>query len=532
MLFWNKTFALTVRALRLDARRQQSHGYRFGFCFLILTNLVAVQQAGIAGAPGRQLFEWIIYTNAVLATIAVPLLFGSAITEEKEERTLAMLRIADVSPLAILMGKFLPRLVVLLLVLVVQFPFTLLSITLGGVTFDQIAASYSAVAAYLLFIAAMSLLCSVPFRLSANATGAAVLLIVAYHAIPWILYLAGTTLAAHGDIPPFWQEVGNVAVTIADRLNSTNVFVRLQVILESGSREPILTAQVAVNLILAILSLLIAWGTFDFFNRDLEGVAVTASPTRPGRRASRSRPWRDAIAWKEFHHAAGGWRYLRVKVLMYLMLLVGIPLSTGGWDPSAISIETSGVTLSFIFWQFLLPIETTLTIARLVHPEVKGQTLSSLLMLPITTREMLAAKLRGGLLAVIPVLMFGAVSLFIWPELIPRGLRAIADHPGMVTGIGLLAILNVLLFWLLVVSFSLSLNPWVSMLAAYFLQYYGSVIVYGSAAGLLAWLISSAWLRDVGFYMIAVANGLITASLVWLMFLGIPKQIEEKGSMS
>jgi len=102
----------------------------------------------------------------------------------------------------------------------------------------------------------------------------------------------------------------------------------------------------------------------------------------------------------------------------------------------------------------------------------------------------------------------------------------------MVTGIGLLAILNVLLFWLLVVSFSLSLNPWVSMLAAYFLQYYGSVIVYGSAAGLLAWLISSAWLRDVGFYMIAVANGLITASLVWLMFLGIPKQIEEKGSMS
>ncbi len=117
MLFWNKTFALTVRALRLDARRQQSHVYRFGFCFLILTNLVAVQQAGIAGAPGRQLFEWIIYTNAVLATIAVPLLFGSAITEEKEERTLAMLRIADVSPLAILMGKFLPRLVVLLLVL-------------------------------------------------------------------------------------------------------------------------------------------------------------------------------------------------------------------------------------------------------------------------------------------------------------------------------------------------------------------------------------------------------------------------------
>ena len=58
--------------------------------------------------------------------------FGSAIVEEKEEGTLALLRMTGASPFSILAGKSLPRLMVAVLFLFVVSPFLMLAITLGG----------------------------------------------------------------------------------------------------------------------------------------------------------------------------------------------------------------------------------------------------------------------------------------------------------------------------------------------------------------------------------------------------------------
>ena len=79
--------------------------------------------------------------------------FATAITEEKEEGTLGLLKMAGISRVSILLGKSTSRLITAILLFLVQLPFTLLAITLGGVTLGQIFAAYWALLAYMLLVA-------------------------------------------------------------------------------------------------------------------------------------------------------------------------------------------------------------------------------------------------------------------------------------------------------------------------------------------------------------------------------------------
>ncbi len=227
----NKTLALSVRALRVDARSKMSHLLRFGLAIIVMMSLISIQESNTNSAPGLSLFSWIVYTNAVLISIMVPLYFANAITEEKEERTLALLLIADVNPATIVLGKALPRLFTLLFVLIVQFPFTMLAITLGGVSFTQIAAAYLALMAYALFVACLALFCSVMMRLSANAVGAAGLLLLGYHILPGIIYGVSGVLKDKRIFP----SLGDAGLVVSEKIWDTMCFSRLEVLCKAHS---------------------------------------------------------------------------------------------------------------------------------------------------------------------------------------------------------------------------------------------------------------------------------------------------------
>ena len=96
--------------------------------------------------------------------------FATAITEEKEEGTLGLLKMAGISRAGILLGKSTSRLVSAMLLLFAQFPFTLLAITLGGVTFQQILAAYSALLAYMILVANLAMFFSVSSKRSSTAS--------------------------------------------------------------------------------------------------------------------------------------------------------------------------------------------------------------------------------------------------------------------------------------------------------------------------------------------------------------------------
>ena len=76
---------------------------------------------------------------------------------------------AGVSSLALLMGKSTPRLIAALILLTVQLPFTMLAITLGGVSIYQVLAAYTCLFAYLVLVANTALFFSVICQRSRTA---------------------------------------------------------------------------------------------------------------------------------------------------------------------------------------------------------------------------------------------------------------------------------------------------------------------------------------------------------------------------
>ena len=71
--------------------------------------------------------------NFLIICFAAISYFSAAITEEKEEGTLGMLQLTKLSPFSILLGKSTSKMIGGLLVLLVQVPFAMFAITLGGV---------------------------------------------------------------------------------------------------------------------------------------------------------------------------------------------------------------------------------------------------------------------------------------------------------------------------------------------------------------------------------------------------------------
>ena len=58
--------------------------------------------------------------------------FSVAITEEKEEETLPLLRMTGIRNMTLLIGKSIPRLAVVVLLILIAAPFLMLAVTLGG----------------------------------------------------------------------------------------------------------------------------------------------------------------------------------------------------------------------------------------------------------------------------------------------------------------------------------------------------------------------------------------------------------------
>lgn len=173
------TLALLGRSLREDARLLRSHAARLLFLGLIYFSLKEAQAYGSAwGAPGLNFFESMSWWNFIFILLIGVSFFATAITEEKEEMTLGLMRMAGISPVALLLGKSTSRLFRALLLLAVQFPFAVLAITLGGVTLHQVLATYVALAAFLILTANVALFCSVCTKHSRTASWMTFLLLV------------------------------------------------------------------------------------------------------------------------------------------------------------------------------------------------------------------------------------------------------------------------------------------------------------------------------------------------------------------
>ena len=396
------TLALLTRSLRVDMRLLRTHLFRVGFAgFICLLLLWSHSMSMIFGAPGLQFFRSMAYLNFFLITLAGVGFFATAITEEKEEATLGLLKMAGISRLGILLGKSTSRLISAMLLLLVQLPFTLLAITLGGVTLNQVVAAYLGLLAYMAFLANLALVCSVGCRQSRSAATLTGLLLVAF----WIIPSFGKSLLANSAS----GNTGNqTAVALFDRISDANVFNRLSVIMTTGFAESLFSFQVISNLMAAFLLFVLSWVMFDLFTREQAASAPSRGfvlrPTGRLRFLGTSRTWRNALMWKDFYFITGGRTAFITKSVLYGLIVVAVAVFTLSnaliprWELIGGSI--CGTMLAAI------AIELCIYSSRIFHDEIKWKTFPAIALLPISTAGIAYSKTAGCLLALVPASIY------------------------------------------------------------------------------------------------------------------------------
>jgi hypothetical protein len=411
------TLALLHRALRLDARLLRTHLFRVGFAGLVYVSLLFTWgRSATLGAPGLTLFETMAYLNLLLISLAGVSFFATAITEEKEEDTLGLLKLAGLNPLSILLGKSTSRLVGANLLLLVQFPFTLLAITLGGVTLLQVLAVYCSLAAYMVLLANVGLFFSIACRRGGAASISTLLFLILYFAAaPGLMairlgLLNGGVIAKSGWIDRHFEDA-------AELCRSGSIWNRIESITQTVFGDSPIGIQVLFSLLVAAMFFLLAWGTFHYFTRDARGSAspkvdLVSQLVGLGRK-HRARPGRRPLAWKEFHFVAGGMPVQIVKFLIY-----GAMTGLVFWAAEryyGYSLAQAGEFVA-IMMLVVITLESSMYASVIFHDEWRDRTLPLLTMLPIRPSSIIHWKIAGCLPALIPALVWLIAGCVIWPQ--------------------------------------------------------------------------------------------------------------------
>lgn len=444
------SMALLHRALRLDARLLHTHLFRLGFAVVIYISLTYAHAVSLSfSAPGLKLFELLSILNVGLISLAGVGFFATAISEEKEEETLGLLRMAGVDPIGILLGKSTSRLIGALLLLLVQFPFTLLAITLGGVTFHQVISAYCTLAAYLILLANIGLFASVVSRRASNASALTVLLLVIYFSGGYLVEVLEAGLS-NGGLISRGAGLSRSLKWLAAASHDANAVTRIQEILKTGFDGSPVGLQVITNVFLAGACFCLAWVGFDRFTRDsrvMTGAGVTGVDARSRWLSGKvSRPWKNPLMWKEFQFTAGGIRVQWLKFAGYGLVSILIYWAAERYYQYSLADAAHAVV-----WFLLagIVLESSLYVSRIFHDEWRERTLPILMMLPHSTPWMTYSKVVGCLPALIPAGFWLLISALIHPA----GLGEVALS--LVLPSRWFGILVVLLFLTLTAFFSL-----------------------------------------------------------------------------
>jgi hypothetical protein len=463
---WIGISALLARAMQLDARQLRTHLFRLAFVGFIYFSLLFAQMEAISrGAPGLHFLKGIIFLNAVFITLAGVSFFSSAITEEKEEHTLGLLQMAGIGPMSVLLGKSTSRLIQALMLLMVQFPFTLLSITLGGVTMQQVLAAYAALLAYLIGLANLALFWSVVCRRTGSAAGLTSLMLALYFIAPSFAQgLHAAALSNSWSANSGWQ---GRALTALDVISESEVFRQLFRIMATGFNQSMFSTQVVTNLLFGFVCFGLARLIFLPCTRDVgqqtETRGLVLKSTSRMKLFSTGRCWGNPFVWKDFHFLAGGYSMAIVKWFAYAGLF-GVIVLANHYTSLSQQINWEDVCGMFVvsMLAFLL-LEASIFAARIFHDEIRLHTMSALLMLPRSIPYLGYSKAVGCLLGLLPA-AFWLVACFAF-MFFAGMIRGPLAHPNFGQSGQLLSIAFNPTVWaaLLVVSFFLHLTALLSL---------------------------------------------------------------------
>jgi hypothetical protein len=299
----------------------------------------------------------------------------------------------------------------------VQFPFTLLSITLGGVTLNQVNAVYVALFLHLLSVGTYSLLASVYCRNTGTACRVAFSALFLRWLIPWLAGLFSTLPVTGG------SQIESLEWVAA--LNHGSVYALTNRALSTAFAEGPFPPAAAWWLGESMFLFVVAWLIFEPCTQG--DVLSDVQPSLWNRwlarkqRSNHRRAWPAAISGKDFMLLAGGVRGSMLRFAAYMAIAVVfltiVNIGGGTISPS----EVGGTLLGFGF--AFLALDIVQSAAKVFRVELQEQTWSALMMLPRTVNGIAWAKIGGCAIGWWPSLMI----LVLGSLLVPNAIKAMLD---------------------------------------------------------------------------------------------------------
>jgi len=364
------------------------------------------EMAAHVGAGG-QFAASVLYCCYLFLTLVGGLYFSVSIVEEKEEQTLPLLRMTGATPLTILLGKSVPRLMVALLFVLIVTPFLVLSLTLGGVLIWGLIASVLGLLTYAIMLSQLGTLASVLFRQARPA--------FLFTMILWLML----------EVPVVWawmfEEWIGYQFGIYDWVSERSLLTNMSSYLTSWASTEIWWPQMTFHLAVSGVCLFLSWLLFERFTAG--AIAGTDTQTRgllalrPGTvKKAVGRVPNDSLQWKTWKYVSGGWRWFLIRLfappVMIVFLMVVIWRASIGAEEIGIALWITGIVIVLI--------NITNLLGKVFNLEIRENNISGLLMLP-QSPTLLAARMLSGLVpAVISsagCMGFGLLILYLEGEL-------------------------------------------------------------------------------------------------------------------
>lgn len=404
-------FAMFTRSLQEESRRLSTYIARGVLVALILVLFFfAAQQARMsAGAQGLLVFGVIANINLVFLSLIGVAFFSSAITEEKEEQTLGLLRMANLNALSILLGKSVSRWLGVAMLILIQFPFTILSVSLGGIAVKQVMSVYAVILTYSFFLSNLCLFFSVRCRTTARAAS-------------WSTVVLLCVLFLFSWIAAFFNATANTSFGfsyLAAIVRPLGPFMDVIGILRPAAR--VVAGDVlfhhSVRLVVGCALFLLSWLFFERTQREDVGGEVdrvAGSPKIAKVKARKggpvSLPWASVVAWKDFYFHAGGTFRLMLSALfmvtisfLFSMYAYVMSMRFSGFQRNIPWGEVIGYPLFFV-GIISFAIGFALTMSRAFHQEIREKTWSSLAMLPMSMYKLTHQKVLAAFISMTPAL--------------------------------------------------------------------------------------------------------------------------------
>lgn len=355
-------------------------------CFCTYFTLLEVFQGGFRGPALFAVLTWVNWLSIYLIGVSS---FAGTIAEERERRTLGLLRLAGFQAWAVILGKSLGSLVSYATILLVQIPFVLLCLVLGGVSWVQFEILAQVLIAHLFLMFCIGVYASVrrPTLRQAIRTAQFLGALVLFGGYVFAAISSWLGLDALKGMFFAWAQVGSLPVV---NLMTTSVAS----FTVSGLPGEVLL----YHLLLGLAFLGLALRNFEQAVQEAprKGLAAKVGVSLRTRAAREVRG--DALRWQHFWYVAGGKWGLYVRILIPLGIC-GLVIA----EQSRLDLRDIGGVLAFT-GLFAFAIDMALQCEALFRPDLRQKTWGAVYALPGSLGELVFARLRAAVLMSTPFL--------------------------------------------------------------------------------------------------------------------------------